>query len=45
VRAYLHPSDGRSHVVRLTKRGLDLRDRIDGLIRQAEPIVRERAAA
>jgi len=45
VRAYLHPSDGRSHVVQLTERGLDLRDRIDGLIRQAEPIVRERAAA
>jgi DNA-binding MarR family transcriptional regulator len=45
VRAYLHPNDGRSHVVQLTERGLDLRERLDGLIRGAEPIVQERAAA
>ena len=45
VRAYLHPNDGRSHVVQLTELGLDMRNRLDGLIRQAEPIVRERAAA
>jgi len=45
VRAYLHHRDGRSHVVQLTELGLDLRERIDSLIRQAEPIVRERAAA
>jgi DNA-binding MarR family transcriptional regulator len=45
VRAYLHPNDGRSHVIQLTERGVDLRDRIDALIRQAEPIVRERTAA
>lgn len=44
VRAYLHPNDGRSHVIQLTERGLDLRERIDALIRQGEPIVRERAA-
>ena len=45
VRAYLHPSDARSHVIQLTELGLDMRERLDGLIRQAEPIVRERAAA
>jgi DNA-binding MarR family transcriptional regulator len=45
VRAYLHPNDGRSHVVQLTDLGLDMRERLDGLIRQAEPIVRARAAA
>lgn len=45
VRAYLHPNDGRSHVIQLTERGLDMRERLDDLIRQAEPIVRERAAA
>ena len=45
VRAYLHPNDGRSHVIQLTERGLDMRERLDGLVRQAEPIVHERAAA
>ena len=45
VRAYLHPNDGRSHVIQLTELGLDLRDRIDGLIRQAQPIVHDRAEA
>jgi DNA-binding MarR family transcriptional regulator len=45
VRAYLHPNDGRSHVVQLTDLGLDMRERLDGLIRQAEPIVRQQAAA
>ncbi|MDB5422673.1 MAG: regulatory protein MarR [Phenylobacterium sp.] len=45
VRAYLHPNDGRSHVIQLTERGQDLRERIDALIRQAEPIVRDRAQA
>ncbi len=46
VRAYLHPNDARSHVIQLTERWpRPARDRIDGLIRAAEPIVRERAAA
>ena len=45
VRAYLHPNDGRSHVIQLTERGLDLRERIDALIAQGEPIVREQAEA
>ena len=45
VRAYLHPNDARSHVVQLTERGLDMRERVDALIRQAEPIVGEQAAA
>jgi DNA-binding MarR family transcriptional regulator len=45
VRAYLHPNDGRSHVIQLTDRGLDMRERLDGLIRQAAPIMQEQAAA
>ena len=45
VRAYLHPNDGRSHVIQLTERGQDLRERLDALIRQAEPIARDRAQA
>jgi DNA-binding MarR family transcriptional regulator len=45
VRAYLHPNDGRSHVIQLTERGLDMRERLDGLIRQAAPIVQQQAAA
>jgi DNA-binding MarR family transcriptional regulator len=44
VRAYLHPNDGRSHVIQLTELGLDLRDRIDALIHRAEPIVSGRTA-
>ena len=38
VDAFLNPTDGRSHVVRLTDRGEALRDRLDELIRRAVPI-------
>ena len=44
VRAHVHPDDGRSHVIQLTEGGLELRERIDALIRQGEPIVHKRAA-
>ncbi|MFI4949411.1 MAG: MarR family winged helix-turn-helix transcriptional regulator [Caulobacterales bacterium] len=38
VDAFLNPADGRSHVVHLTDRGRQLRDRLDELIRRATPI-------
>lgn len=38
LEAYLHPDDGRSHVVQLTARGRDLRERLDAIIRQAVTI-------
>ena len=38
VEAYLNPRDGRSHVVHLSPRGLQLRDRLDTIIREAAPI-------
>ncbi len=39
VDAYLNPNDGRSHVIHLTDEGRALRDRLDGHIRRATPIV------
>ncbi|MFI4964269.1 MAG: MarR family winged helix-turn-helix transcriptional regulator [Caulobacterales bacterium] len=38
VDAFLNPTDGRSHVVQLTDKGRDLRNRLDDLIRRAVPI-------
>ena len=33
VEAYLHPSDGRSHLLHLTDEGKRLRDRLDDILR------------
>ena len=38
VEPFLNPNDGRSHVVRLSARGCELRDRLDAIIRQAATI-------
>lgn len=38
VDVFLHPADGRSHVLRLTDQGRALRDRFDEIIRRATPI-------
>ena len=38
VSAFLHPSDGRSHLLHLTEQGADLRDRLDDIIRQGVQI-------
>ena len=38
VEAFINPRDGRSHVVCLSERGKVLRERLDGIIRQAAPI-------
>ncbi|HLZ74086.1 hypothetical protein [Phenylobacterium sp.] len=39
LRAHANPRDGRSYVIRLTPCGRQLRDRLDAVIRKAEPIV------
>jgi DNA-binding MarR family transcriptional regulator len=39
IEPFLHPTDGRSHVLHLTERGRRLRDQLDELIRQAAPIL------
>lgn len=41
LEAYLNPRDRRSHVVQLTLRGREVRDRLDAIIRQAAPIAPE----
>ncbi|MCR5878381.1 MarR family winged helix-turn-helix transcriptional regulator [Phenylobacterium sp. J367] len=41
VEAFLNPHDARSHVIHLTPRGRELRDHLDGVIRQATTIVQE----
>jgi DNA-binding MarR family transcriptional regulator len=33
VEAFLHPDDGRSHVIHLSEKGRDVRDRLDAIIR------------
>ena len=38
VKAYLHPSDGRSHLLHLTDDGKHLRDRLDDIIRRGVTI-------
>lgn len=40
--AYLNPDDGRSHVIQLTARGREVRDRLDAIIRQSATINPER---
>ncbi len=42
LEAYLNPDDARSHVIQLTERGRDLRDRLDAIIRQSATIAPER---
>jgi len=41
VEAYLHPTDARSHMVCLSARGREVRDRLDGIILQAVTIAPE----
>lgn len=38
VEAYLNPNDARSHVIHLSARGREMRDRLDGIIRAAVTI-------
>jgi len=38
VEAYLSPTDGRSHIARLSPQGVQLRDRLDEIIRRAVTI-------
>jgi DNA-binding MarR family transcriptional regulator len=45
LEAYLNPDDGRSHLIQLTDRGREVRDRLDALIRQAVTISPERLNA
>jgi DNA-binding MarR family transcriptional regulator len=40
--AYLNPDDARSHVIQLTTRGCEVRDRLDAIIRQSATITPER---
>jgi DNA-binding MarR family transcriptional regulator len=42
VEAYLNPNDARSHVIQLSAKGCELRDRLDRIIRQAATIQPER---
>jgi len=38
VEAFLNPADGRSHVIRLSDRGREVRERLDAIIRQSVTI-------
>ena len=38
IEPYLHPTDGRSHLLHLTDEGRRLRDRLDGIIRRGVTI-------
>lgn len=40
VEAFLNPADGRSHVIHLTAKGREIRDRLDEIIRSAVTIGR-----
>src|SRR5262249_18572735 len=42
VEAFLNPNDGRSHVVHLTARGREVRERLDEIVRSGVPIAPER---
>ena len=42
LEAYLNPDDARSHVIQLTPRGRELRDRLDAIIRQSVTISPDR---
>jgi DNA-binding MarR family transcriptional regulator len=41
LEAYLNPDDARSHVIQLSGRGRELRDRLDDIIRQSVTIAPE----
>ncbi len=45
LEAYLNPQDGRSHVIQLTDRGREVRDRLGAIIRQAVTIAPQRLTA
>ena len=45
LEAYLNPQDGRSHVIHLTERGREIRDRLDAIIRQGTTIAPQRLTA
>ena len=42
VEAFLNPDDGRSHVIQLSAKGREMRDRLDAIIRQAVQIAPDR---
>ena len=42
VEAYLNPDDARSHVIQLSAKGREVRDRLDAIIRQAVQIAPDR---
>ena len=44
LEAYLNPSDGRNHVIYLSARGREMRERIDALLLRGETIARDQAA-
>lgn len=44
VEAFLHPNDGRSHVIYLTAHGRDVRARLEALVREAPAFAPERPA-
>jgi DNA-binding MarR family transcriptional regulator len=44
LEAYLSPTDARSHVIQLSARGRELRDRLDAIIRQGETITPQQAS-
>jgi DNA-binding MarR family transcriptional regulator len=43
VEAYLNPADARSHVVQLSAKGREMRERLDRIIRQSVTIQPERS--
>lgn len=43
LEAYVKPADARSHVIYLSARGREVRDRIDAIIRQGQTIVADQA--
>jgi DNA-binding MarR family transcriptional regulator len=43
LEAYLNPADARSHVIHLSARGREVRDRIDAIIRRGETIQPDQA--
>jgi DNA-binding MarR family transcriptional regulator len=44
VEAYLNPHDARSHVIQLSERGRETRDRLDAIIRQSATIAADLAS-
>jgi DNA-binding MarR family transcriptional regulator len=44
LEAYLNPNDARSHVIQLSAKGREVRDRLDAIIRQAVTISPDRTS-